>query len=102
MLAATRTNVLHRSDQSIEAVVNAPLCDGFMRPIYDGRPASKNRKTIKEAIQMLQKTLEEDDTAFVAMQNVVEQAHLKFRFPDETGAQSPPCRMEGRLAGIGI
>ena len=50
------------------------LSDGFIRPKAEKRPAGKNRKTIKEAIEALQKTLEDDDTAFITMQNVVEQA----------------------------
>ncbi len=50
------------------------LFDGFIRPKTEKQPAGKNRKTIKEAIQTLQKTLEDDDTTFVTMQNVVEQA----------------------------
>src|SRR5215472_15309191 len=50
------------------------LSDGFIRSKRDGRPAGKNRKTIKEAIQIVHKTLEDDETAFVTMQNVVEQA----------------------------
>jgi putative transposase len=54
------------------------LCDGFIRPKTEKREASKNRKTIKEAIETLQKTLEDDDTAFVTMQNVVEQACNHF------------------------
>ncbi len=49
------------------------LSDGFIRPKTEKRPAGKNRKSIKEAIETLQKTLEDDDTAFVTMQNVVEQ-----------------------------
>src|SRR6266446_3152470 len=54
------------------------LSDGFIRPKTDKRPAGKDRKRIKEAIDALQKTLEEDDTAFVTMQNVVEQACNHF------------------------
>src|SRR5260370_31068804 len=50
------------------------LSDGFIRPKTEKRPAGKNRKTIKESIEALQKMLEDDDTAFVTMQNVVEQA----------------------------
>ncbi len=50
------------------------LVDGFIRPKTEEHQAAKNRKTIKEAIQTLQTTLEEDETAFVTMQNVVEQA----------------------------
>jgi putative transposase len=49
------------------------LSDGFMRPKDEKRPAGKNRKSIKEAIRALQKTLEDDDTSFVTMQNVIEQ-----------------------------
>lgn len=50
------------------------LSDGFIRPKTSTRHAGKNRKTIKEAIEALQKTLVDDDTAFITMQNVVEQA----------------------------
>ncbi len=50
------------------------LSDGFIRPKTEQREASKNRKRIKEAIEALQQTLEDDDTAFVTMQNVIEQA----------------------------
>jgi putative transposase len=50
------------------------LADGFICPKTEKGPARKNRKTIKEAIETLQQTLEDDDTAFVSMQNVVEQA----------------------------
>src|SRR5712692_7104019 len=50
------------------------LSDGFIRPKTEKQPAGKNRKSIKEAIETLQKTLGDDDAAFVTMQNVVEQA----------------------------
>jgi hypothetical protein len=50
------------------------LSDGFIRPKTEKRPAGKNRSAIKEAITMLQKSLEDDDTSFVALQNVIEQA----------------------------
>ena len=50
------------------------LSDGFIRPKTEQRPDGLNRKTIKEAIQTLQKTREDDDTAFITLQNVVEQA----------------------------
>jgi putative transposase len=50
------------------------LTEGFIRPKTEKRPAGKNRPTIKEAIAALQKSLEEDETSFVALQNVVEQA----------------------------
>src|SRR5205085_7801490 len=36
------------------------LCDGFIRPKRDERPAGKNRKTIKESIEALQKLLEDN------------------------------------------
>jgi putative transposase len=55
-------------------LIQSILSDGFIRPKRDARPAGKNRKAIKEAIEALQKTLEDDDTAFITMQNVVEQA----------------------------
>ena len=61
------------------------LSDGFMRPTAQKREASKNRSTIKQAITTLQKSLDEDETSFVALQNVVEQACNFFfqhdRFP---------------------
>jgi putative transposase len=50
------------------------LSDGFIHPKDEKRPAGKNRKSIKEAIEALQKRLSNDDTAFITMQNVVEQA----------------------------
>jgi hypothetical protein len=50
------------------------LSDGFIRPKTESRPAGKNRSEIKEAITTLQKSLEDDDTSFVALQNVIEQA----------------------------
>src|SRR2546421_11074914 len=61
------------------------LSDGFIRPKTEKRPVSKNRPAIKEAMTTLQKSLEEDDTSFVALQNVAEQACNFFfqqdRFP---------------------
>jgi len=61
------------------------LSEGFIRPKEEKRPAGKNRKQIKEAIASLQKTLEDDETSFVTMQNVVEQCCNYFlregRFP---------------------
>jgi hypothetical protein len=50
------------------------LSDGFIRPKTEKRPAGKNRPAIKEAITTLQKSLEADETSFVTLQNVVEQA----------------------------
>lgn len=49
------------------------LSDGFIRPRSEKRPMGKNRPAIKEAITALQKSLDEDDTNFVALQNVTEQ-----------------------------
>ncbi len=61
------------------------LSDGFIRPEMEKRPAGKNRPAIKKAITTLQKSLEEDETNFVALQNVVEQACNHYlhsdRFP---------------------
>jgi transposase len=61
------------------------LSDGFIRPKRDARPAGKNRPAIKEAISTVQKSLEEDETSFVTLQNVVEQSCNYFfqhdRFP---------------------
>jgi putative transposase len=61
------------------------LSDGFIRPKTDKRPAGKNRPAIREAITTLQKSLEEDDISFVALQNIIEQACNFFfrqdRFP---------------------
>jgi putative transposase len=50
------------------------LSDGFIRPKTENRPAGKNRPAIKEAISTLQKSLDEDETSCVALQNVVEQS----------------------------
>src|SRR5260370_26316701 len=54
------------------------LSDGFIRPKTEKRPAGKNRPAIKEAIATLQKRLEEDETRFVAVQNVIEQDYNFF------------------------
>src|SRR5215472_7169693 len=51
------------------------LSDGFIRPKTETRPAGKHRQTIKAAITALEQTLgEEDETAFVTLLNVAEQA----------------------------
>jgi putative transposase len=50
------------------------LSDGFMRPKDEHHPAGKNRPAIKEAIAALQREQQEDESAFVGMLNVVEQA----------------------------
>ena len=61
------------------------LSDGFIRPKTEQRPVGKNRPAIKEALTILRKTLEEEETSFVALQNVVEQCCNFFfahdRFP---------------------
>src|SRR5260370_4972199 len=61
------------------------LSDGFIRPKTEKRPASKNRPEIREAITTLHKSLEGDETSFVALHHVVEQACNYFfqydRFP---------------------
>src|SRR5215472_16776899 len=63
------------SRKQVFAQVLPILSDGFIRPKTDSRPAGKHRQTIKEAILALQQTLgEEDETAFVTLLNVVEQA----------------------------
>src|SRR6266571_4547485 len=66
-------------------LVSSILTDGFIRPKTEKRPVGKNRAAIREAITTLQKSLEEDETSFVALQNVVEQACNYFfqhdRFP---------------------
>jgi putative transposase len=54
------------------------LSDGFIRPKTEKRPAGKDRKNIKEALDTLAKSLEDDETSFVTMQNVVEQACNHF------------------------
>src|SRR5438045_9553250 len=50
------------------------LSDGLIRPKTEKRPAGKNRESIREAITTLQKSLQEDETTFVALQHVNEQA----------------------------
>src|SRR5947209_16369787 len=54
------------------------LSDGFIRPKTENRPAGKNRAAIKEAITTLQKSLQDDETSFVALQNVIDQCCNSF------------------------
>ncbi len=68
-----RVFVLQAERKSAFELIEPILSDGFIRPETDKRPAGKNRPAIKEAITTLQKSLEEDETSFVALQNVVEQ-----------------------------
>ena len=82
------------------------LTDGFIRPKTEKRPAGKNRPAIKEAITALQKSLEEDETSFVALHNVVEQACNYFfqhdRFPTTyEELQSVPLLKVGMLTYAG-
>ena len=82
------------------------LSDGFIRPKTDKRPAGKNRPEIREAITVLQQSLEEDDISFVALQNVIEQACNFFfqhdRFPTSyEELQSLPLLKVGMLTYAG-
>jgi putative transposase len=82
------------------------LSDGFIRPKTEKRPAGKNRPAIKEAITTLQKSLEEDETSFVTLQNVVEQARNYFfqhdRFPSTYEEMQPiPLLKVGMLTYAG-
>src|SRR5947209_6468537 len=82
------------------------LSDGFIRPKTEKRPAGKNRPAIKEAITTLQKSLEEDDISFVALQNVMEQACNFFfqqdRFPTSYEELQPlPLLKVGMLTYAG-
>ncbi len=55
-------------------LIHPILSDGFIRPQTATRPAGKNRSAIKEALTAWQTSLEQDETSFVEVQNVVEQA----------------------------
>src|SRR2546425_11498339 len=82
------------------------LSSGFIRPQTEKLPAGKNRPAIKEAITTLQKSLEEDETSFVALQNVVEQCCNFFfqhdRFPSSYEELQPiPLLKVGLLTYAG-
>jgi len=82
------------------------LSDGLLRPKTDKRPAGKNRPAIKEAITTLHKSLEEDETSFVTLQNVVEQACNHFfqhdQFPNRYEELQPlPLLKAGLLTYAG-
>jgi putative transposase len=62
------------SRKQVFALIQPILTQGFIRPQEGTRPAGKNRKQINEAIRALQQRLADDETAFVTLQNVVEQA----------------------------
>lgn len=72
--------------KQIFLLIQPILSDGFIRPTSENRPAGKNRAVIKEAITALQTTLDEDETSFVTMQNVIEACCNFFlregHFPD--------------------
>lgn len=88
--------------QAFELVVPL-LTDGFIRPKTEYRPAGKKHATIKEAITTLQKSLEEDETSFVALQNVVEQCFFAHeRFPSMYEELQPiPLLKVGMLTSAG-
>ena len=82
------------------------LSDGLIRPKTESKPAGKNRPAMKEAITTLQKSLENDDTSFVALQNVIEQACNYFfqqdRWPLSYEAMQPvPLLCVGMLTYAG-
>jgi hypothetical protein len=82
------------------------LTEGFIRPKEEKRPAGKNRKTIKEAIEALQQRQALDDVAFVSLQNVVEQCCnfclREGQFPDSYEALQPvPLLSVGLLSYAG-
>jgi transposase len=66
------------SRKQLFALVQPILSDGFIRLKEGSRPAGKNRKQITEAIEALQQSLGDDETAFVSLLNVVEQACNHF------------------------
>ena len=82
------------------------LTDGFIRPQTEQRPAGKQRAAIKEALSTLQHNLEEEETSFVALQNVVEQccnfffAHDRFPWTYEE-LQPVPLLKVGMLTYAG-
>jgi putative transposase len=82
------------------------LSDGFIRPKDEKRPAGKNRPAIKQTLAALQRENEEDESAFVGMQNVVEQACNHFvqhgSFPRTYEEMQPvPLLKTGLLAYAG-
>ena len=82
------------------------LSEGFIRPKTEKRPAGKNREAIKEAITALQKSLDEDETSFVVLQNVIEQCCNSYfqqdRFPSSYEELQPvPLLKVGMLTYAG-
>jgi hypothetical protein len=86
------------------ALVIPILSDGLLRATTDNTPAGKNRRAITEAIASVQQRLDDEDTSFMALQNVLEQACNSFLPPralsrDLRGdATRPPA--EGRTADL--
>jgi hypothetical protein len=66
------------SRKQVFALVQPILTEGFIRPKEGSRPAGKNRKQISEAIKTLQQMLDDEETSFVSLHNVVEQACNHF------------------------
>src|SRR5215472_5968066 len=66
------------SRKRLFALIQPILTEGFIRPKEGKRPAGKNRKQITDGIRSLQKTLDDDEAAFVALHNLVEQACNHF------------------------
>ncbi len=92
--------------KQVFGLIQPILSEGFIRKKTEKRDASKNRKTIKEACEHLQRTLEEDDTAFVTLQNVIEQACNHFlehgQFPEQyEEMQAVPLLKVGMLTYAG-
>lgn len=82
------------------------LSEGFIRPKTEKRPAGKNRPAIKEAITAVQKSLDEDETSFVTLQNVIEQCCNAYfqqdRFPSSYEELQPaPLLKVGMLTYAG-
>lgn len=82
------------------------LSEGFIRSKTEERPAGKNRPAMKEAITALQKRLDEDETSFVMLQNVIEQCcnyHFQQdRFPSSYKELQPvPLLKVGMLTYAG-
>jgi hypothetical protein len=100
--------VLHQQAERKKAfeLVLPILSEGFIRPKTEKRPMGKNRPAIKEAMITLQKSLDADETSFVTLQNVVEQACNYFfqhdRFPSSYEELQPaPLLKVGMLTYAG-
>lgn len=96
----------HAERKKTFALVASILSDGFLRPKTDKRPAGKNRSAIKEAVTALQQSLDEEETSFVTLHNVVEQACNHFlahdRFPTTYEEMQPiPLLKVGLLTYAG-